>query len=231
MSENKPQQPRLRIVSWRRPGGDHPIYGAIGNIAAEWAYLEHVLDQIIGDMLQGTDNARLACLTSQMMGTGPRFRAIKALLKIEAKAAIKPLKEVASPENLISKLNALEQKSFNVSERRNRIVHDPWYLEFFSSEPAQFRSMPTKDPVYGMKLVQKQFLAETFEQIADLVEATEKLRAKIYDALTAWKPDFLPRPLAPPRNSDAARDWIMQFLEEIPVSDSDASGGEAPEIL
>jgi len=220
MPPDAPKSPpeNLKVVAYARPIGDHPIYAAIGNIAAEWAYFEHILDQIIGDLLPNTDNPRLACLTSQMMGTAPRYRAIKGLLKIEERSA-KPFDSAPAPAKLVEKINALEGKTFAVSERRNRIVHDPWYLELFTQQPTQFRSMPSKDPVYGMKQVDKQFLAETYEKIADLVEEGEKLRVKVLEARAAWHGTKPPLQPVNPRNEDHSSKAILDLLDRIPTSD------------
>ncbi len=62
---------------------DHPFYANVGRVASEWAQLEHLLDTVIWAFLQDKD-AHLACITSQVMGFGPRCKAILALGKYTA---------------------------------------------------------------------------------------------------------------------------------------------------
>lgn len=69
--------PVLRAYS--RPPDNHPIYHVIGQVAAEWSALEHILDQVIWELL-GPPTEQGACITSQLMGVGPRCRAIIAQL-------------------------------------------------------------------------------------------------------------------------------------------------------
>jgi hypothetical protein len=186
--------PTIKIVAYSRPDGDHPIYAAIGNIAAEWAYLEYVLDQIIAELLSSTDNARLACLTSQMMGAGPRYRAIISLLKIEQeninRVDIKP-----TPHDLSGKIISLSNKTLALAEHRNRIVHDPWYLDLSAS------------------------LADTYEKIADLVEAALKFRNTIHEMRAAWHGKPLPQPLVTLQDNAQSREVLAALLDRIPSSD------------
>src|SRR5436305_14777871 len=68
------------VPSFRKPPKTHPLYAAVGRVAAEWAELEHNLDQIIW-RLSGTTAPLAACITSQMIGHFPRFNAIVALVR------------------------------------------------------------------------------------------------------------------------------------------------------
>jgi hypothetical protein len=58
---------------------DHEIYRLIGRVAAGWSNLEHTLDRIIWLLVPGV-SSEAACVTSQLMGTAPRYRTIIAQL-------------------------------------------------------------------------------------------------------------------------------------------------------
>ena len=216
MSDNDvpPPKEKLEIRVYSRPDGDHPIYAAVGNIAAEWAYFEHVLDQIIGDLLDNIDNARIACMTAQIMGAAPRYRAIIALLKLEESLPRKADSSPA-PDSLINKVNSLQNRTYDIADRRNRIVHDPWYVQPTNDQPSQFRSMPSKEPRYGMKDVDRAYLSETYEKIVDLVVEASKLRVSVCNALASWRGK--PPPPQPPTPEEMAhsREILREFLARI----------------
>jgi len=94
-----------------------------------------------------------------MMGVWPRFNTIKALLKERARSrpALAPL---------IKEFDQLAQKSRALSERRNRIIHDPWYVESRSYVTAQYRSMPKGELTYGIQLQDE---AELRAVVGDIV--------------------------------------------------------------
>jgi hypothetical protein len=122
-----------------KPPNDHPIYATVGRIAAEWAALEHQLDEIIWDLSEMAP--RLAsCITSQIMGHAPRFNAIIALL---TQHGVGPeiIKLVVKERGRVSEL----------AELRSRRVHDAWYLEVRTGEPHQFRSMPRQELTFGFQ--------------------------------------------------------------------------------
>jgi hypothetical protein len=203
--------PRIGITfrTYTRPDGDHPIYAAVGNIAAEWAYFEHLLDQIIFALVSDADNMTLACLTSQLTGHAPKCRVITSLLKLEGERALAtspsaPFPDGAdTPEKLITKINQLQNRTFEIAERRNRVVHDPWYVEPITDQPTQWRSMPSKNPVFGLKAVEVAFLGETYEKIVDLVVDAERLYWVTVNALAAWHGK--PQPPQPPSQEETAR--------------------------
>ena len=99
-----------------------PHYAAIGLIASNWARLERTADEAIWELLQA-EPALSACVTGQMMGLRPRFNAIKGILKLHQR-----------PSNDISRIDRLLQQSYDLSDQRNRVVHDPWFIHLTTSE-------------------------------------------------------------------------------------------------
>jgi hypothetical protein len=83
-------------VSIRTPIPEHhPALHLIGQVASEWALLEHTLDQIIWS-LANVQRDLGACVTGQIVGATPRFNAIIALStrRMADKAAIGRVREL-----------------------------------------------------------------------------------------------------------------------------------------
>ena len=100
------------------PPPDQPIpipddhYAALGKVADAWADLEFELDQLIWQLLR-TPQALGACVTSQLIGLGPRIRALRSLVH---------LWEVSDP--IANKLARFEGDTAPLVEKRNRAIHD-----------------------------------------------------------------------------------------------------------
>ena len=85
---------------------------AIEKIAAIWGHFEFYVSETIWQLANVDRNAG-ACLTAQLIGPGPRFRALVALLHFRK-----------ANKDLIDVANSLTGRATNLGERRNRIVHD-----------------------------------------------------------------------------------------------------------
>jgi hypothetical protein len=162
-----------------RPPPDHPVYTVIGQLASEWAHLEHALDMPIR-RLAGIDDSHLACLTAQYMGVTPRFNAIIALLTVRAK------RDVRFSETM-ERANSLLRKSYDLSERRNRAIHDPWYLasSLDGVGIAQFMKMPRKDLYYGIRRSDHRELKKIVADIGSFTDEVRKFDRFVIVALEA----------------------------------------------
>jgi len=113
-----------------------------------------------------------AAITAQILGAGNRFRTILALV---------------SRQNLSSKIrgsvNELMRRSFDPNERRNRIVHDAWFVQLASGQPAQFRSMATKDLRFGLVEIEQAEIDKTISDISGLTVRVNALREQILNEL------------------------------------------------
>ena len=131
------------LRTFSRLPAEHPFYGLVGRVAAEWAHLEHMLDLIIWELAQ-FDSQRASCVTGQMVGHAPRLRAIMAL----------GIARGLNPK-LIERANTLMGKIGGLAPKRNRIVHDAWYLADGADLPAQFKSISEKDNTFGLRPIDK----------------------------------------------------------------------------
>ena len=136
--------------------GDHHYYALIGRVASEWTHFEHILDEIIWDVSQIPEDVAL-CITGQMMGATPRFKAIEALTRY-----------AGLPKSLLKKTHALKAQNYAVVEQRNRIVHDPWFL-VSDSNPDNDSITQLKASPPGHVPVSKAEIEKTIRQIRNLV--------------------------------------------------------------
>jgi hypothetical protein len=134
----------------------HPFYAAVGRIASEWSHLEHELDLTIWKLAKVGAKAG-ACITSQIMGVGPRC---KAILTLGTMRGLSP--------KLRKKYRTLMGESYAVADDRARAIHDPWYGELYSGQAAQFRAMPYSDPRFGIMDISESDLDQTLKNIRKL---------------------------------------------------------------
>jgi hypothetical protein len=148
----------------------HPIYALVGKVASDWAHVEHTLDEIISE-LAGIEPSKGGAITAQIMGAYGRFKAILALLSLG-----KPDDRKAK---VVARVTELMNKSSNAGEKRNRIVHDPWYTYTTSGKTAQFKSMPHKDHRYGIQAVDSEIVEDALSSIKDFHQRINDLKAEI----------------------------------------------------
>lgn len=152
--------------------GDHPYFALIGRVASEWTHFERVLDEIIRDIGDLPEDIAL-CITGQIMGAAPRYKAIEALGK-----------HIGLSASTIKKVRQLKNNTFEVAEKRNRIVHDPWFqvLEFEEeSETEKITQLRSSPP--GEKPVSEADVEITIKQIRACVREAALLHADIQQEL------------------------------------------------
>lgn len=153
----------------------HPFYAKVGRVASAWAHLEHLLDLIIWDLMGDGGRQRMACVTSQVMGVGPRCKIILSLGATWPKI---------SPE-IFKPAQKLMSDSYHVADLRARWVHDPWYLDKGTEEVGQFKAMPYSDRRFGIKAIPQDTVEDTIEKIEALHVRASSLRASVLHALEA----------------------------------------------
>jgi len=150
----------------------HPFYAAVGRIASEWSHLEHVLDLTIWELAKVAPKAG-ACITSQIMGVGPRC---KAILTLGAMRGLSP--------KLRKKYRTIMGESYTVADDRARAIHDPWYGEV-SGQAAQFRAMPYSDPRFGIMDISESDLDQTLKKIRKLQLRAREVKTEVQAELGA----------------------------------------------
>lgn len=154
---------------------DHPFYRDVGRVSSAWSHIEHTLDLIIWDIaeIQGPLGA---CITSQIMGVGPRCKSIITLCS-----------HLNYPSHFAKHFRKLMNESYPLADLRARVVHDPWYAHKDGAGARQFKAMPYSDPRWGIKDVNRTEIESILEKIKGLQNHANNLREQILDARRALR--------------------------------------------
>jgi hypothetical protein len=153
---------------------DHPMHALVGRIAADWSQVEHVLDIVIW-RLANVDDATGACLTGQIIGSFGRITAIYALSKHRG-----------LNDEILAQITELQRKLKGSQDRRNRILHDAWYVTETDGKEVQtqqFKTMARDEWLFGFHDVDEAFITETLAKIGRRLKESEALLAITIDAL------------------------------------------------
>ena len=90
-----------------------PFSLAIGKLSLAWAEFEFNVNDAIWE-LANVERKAGTCLSSQMIGPGPRFRCLIALLNLRG-----------TPQEIIKAMNSLSHDAEGLGRQRNRYLHDP----------------------------------------------------------------------------------------------------------
>lgn len=108
------------------------------------------------------------------MGTTPRYKVILAQLHLR-KATIPALNGFAD------RIRSLMNATYQPQEKRNRIVHDAWYVDTNQNRMGQFRTWPHKNLEFGIREVD---LGEIEEAISAAKVLTARADA-LFDEINA----------------------------------------------
>lgn len=143
---------------------DHPCYHLVGQIAAQTARIERMLDQSICAIAE-IDLKVGASITGQMIGPTPRFNALHQLASNRAMSLA-----------ILKRIKATSGRANIHFERRNRAVHDPWLEDSTTGVSYQDRGKPKSQPDFGPMPVSDKELKDTLlelkkyrEEVTDLV--------------------------------------------------------------
>src|ERR1700722_17968754 len=89
-----------------------PYMRAVGKIATMWGALEFAINQAIWELCN-VEAAAGACITSQLIGSGPRMRAFISLIDFRAHDS-----KCENEEKLITQFNKLTQKIDGLGRQR-----------------------------------------------------------------------------------------------------------------
>jgi hypothetical protein len=163
----------LTIETFQRLPADSPIYSLVGQVASDWAHLEHVLDLTIWELAEIPQQLG-ACMTAQIAGHHNKCDTIIALANHRG----------LSPAT-VKKVEVLKGALYDVSNPRNRIVHDPWILiskstsDGHSHDPGQYKSMARKELKFGANKAEIELLEDTIKKIQQKIADCSALRALI----------------------------------------------------
>jgi threonine dehydrogenase-like Zn-dependent dehydrogenase len=149
-----------------KPNSKH--YTKVGRIASEWARFEFEIDRFIWSLANDTDE-KGACVTAQMMGSGPRLRAALALCELSGVIST----------HLMSQLRRFANDNEALVQLRNRAVHDPWVVGVKTKRRGQIRLTANKKLDYRLHAQTLDDLDAILSKIEGHVERFSVLRQKL----------------------------------------------------
>jgi hypothetical protein len=137
---------------------DHPMHSLVGQVASRWALVENFLDRTIWQLAK-LDQPTGACLTAQITGSHARLVAIYALCLHQKKS-----------DKILKQIRELQFKFKGAQDRRNRVLHDAWYVEDSGQLTEQFKSMARDEYLIGFHPVDEDFIKETLAKMQRRLE-------------------------------------------------------------
>ena len=142
-------------------------YALVGRVAAWGAHIDNLLDRMIW-ALMGVDPEVGAQETSRLVGASQRWDRVVNLAEPER-----------LPNDLLSEALRLQGRSPQLSKRRARIIHDPWFLNAQTGRQAQFRAMPKGQLVFGFVEVEPTEVDATVDELMKTAQEVGALHDRV----------------------------------------------------
>jgi hypothetical protein len=152
---------------------NHPIHSLVGQVVVKWSEIDHALDRTISHLLN-LDPRTGSSLRGQIQQTTGKIAAVVALCQ-----------QLKVDQALIADLN--NQKIIEVQpciDRRNRIIHDPWFVEEPNETIKQLRGMAQSVNKFGYHAVDEKYLDDTLKMMKQCIDNMSACLQKIISALT-----------------------------------------------
>jgi hypothetical protein len=94
----------------------HDLMSGLGHVASNWSYFEAVIDDW-SMRLAGISADIGVCFTSQISGHARKFDALVSIARLKG----------ASKQDIAEICAFIKDTCMPLAERRNRMVHDPWF--------------------------------------------------------------------------------------------------------
>jgi hypothetical protein len=138
------------------PSIDTELAAAIAYAISAWARFEYEIDEFIWALAR-LEPEQGACLTAQLQTVAARFNALLSLARVEQ---VKP--------RHIRRLNTIRERSNGLAEKRNRLVHDPWFYGYQTKEN------------YRLEKTARAKLIHRYEHVTEEEIKASKWRSKTY---------------------------------------------------
>lgn len=113
-------------------------YAAIGRVANAWSTLEFYMDKFIWGLASIADPVG-ACIAAQLIGPGPRLRAMVALMHLRG-----------ADQALIKEMNTFSGPIQGVASERNRWAHDPLFVDDETGVVSRYQVSADRKLVYEL---------------------------------------------------------------------------------
>lgn len=147
---------------------DHAV--AIANAIAAWARFEYEIDEFIWE-LACLEPEQGACLTAQFQTVATRFNAFIALARVQK-----------ITEQHVKRINSMRARSDALAEKRNRLVHDPWFYGYYTKENYRLQRTAKATLVHRYELVTAKEIEEIQGQIEKLLNDFRDVRTDVLHA-------------------------------------------------
>jgi hypothetical protein len=136
---------------------------SIGLVATNWAALETLVSSAIWQIGEIPDEIG-ACVTSQIYTLDGKIKALVSLLRVRG-----------GLDRVVGDLNAFHSKAQGASEKRNRVVHDPWVADAVTGVAHRLQVTANKKLVYGHVPQSTEELKLLATEISGLVDRFDEL--------------------------------------------------------
>jgi hypothetical protein len=121
-------------------------FAAIGKVVDAWATLEFFINKSIWELMN-VEQKTGACVTAQIGSIQQRMKALTSLIAL-----------YGGDEALIKDLNRFADSAAGLARQRNRVAHDPWWIQEKTNIVNQFVSTAEKKVDFGFKPVPEEYL-------------------------------------------------------------------------
>lgn len=151
-----------------------PFLTALGRVATGWAEYEHLVNTMIWD-LSNIERFAGSCLTSQLIGSGPRFRCLLSLLKIRG-----------AQQEIIGAFNSHSSEAEKIGRQRNRALHDPLLLNYEKGTIARMEITADRNLKHQIVDAEVSELLKLDEKISVLTKDFDSLYDRALVELPSW---------------------------------------------
>ena len=109
-----------------------------------------------------------ACLTAQFSSVAGRFNELLEVARLEKVSEVD-----------LRHMNKIKDKALAMADRRNRIVHDPWYSGYPSNKHYRLQKTAKARLDFAYKPMPLDELTKFHTEIADLSEEFSKCRSEV----------------------------------------------------
>jgi hypothetical protein len=158
-----------------------PYMLAVGKIATVWAGLEFAINQAIWELCN-VDAGAGACITAQLIGSGPRMRALLALVDFRSSD---PKSKVE--DSLTYKLNKLRERIEGLGRQRNSYIHQ---YPFIGLEKGDIKRLE----VTADRRLRFDYVPADFDAMGKLVNDIRQARSDFDSIFERVLAEFVPWP-------------------------------------
>ena len=152
-----------------------PYLHAIGRLSWVWAVFEFTINDAIWELANVSRHAG-TCMTSELIGPGPRIRCLIALLNLRN-----------TPPELIKEINSLTSDAEGLGRRRNRFLHDP--IVWHKTDKTVHRMETTAD-----RSLKHDIVPVNIKEITDLIKEIEEMDVAFEEMFDRIRADTPPWP-------------------------------------